>query len=545
MLQDIRDKSQGWFAWIVITVICFSFALWGIHYYLTQSSGPQYVAKVGGATITNKTFNLAYQQVRQQQALRQGGQINDPALEQKLKQLTLEQLIQTQAEVQAAQKSGFRIAPEQVTALLTNIPAFQQDGKFSPALYQRALSGLNYSNQDFMQQLNQEMLASQIQSAFIGTAFSLPKEVNNAIKLVDQKRDVGYVVIPSAKFKHEVTVPYAKVEDYYKANKEQYEIPEMVKIEYIELSSKNLAKEMHFSNAEISDYYNKHKDLFTKDGQTQPLEAVKSKVSAIMAQRKAEKLYAEDSEKLANLTYENPESLKPASNALGLQVKTSDFFPRTGGETGITKVPEVAQAAFSDDVMKQNYNSDVITINDGQQVVVRLKTHKPVSYQPIHKVEGKIRNQLIKDAAQKRAASLGDTLVKRLKEGASGPELVKQYDLTWQTKANITRHQEGINSNVLAAVFKLPKPSGQKHPSATTILLPNGDVAVAALTKVSPGDPKQASKQQRDAFKQELAKQYGQFDYKLYLKGVMEQIKVKRNPAVLNTTDSGADSDAS
>ena len=68
---------------------------------------------------------------------------------------------------------------------------------------------------------------------------------------------------------------------------------------------------------------------------------------------------------------------------------------------------------------------------------------------------------------------------------------------------------------------------------------------MAALTKVSPGDPKQASKQQRDAFKQELAKQYGQFDYKLYLKGVMEQIKVKRNPAVLNTTDSGADSDAS
>ena len=30
MLQVIREKSQGWFAWTVVSLICITFALFGI-----------------------------------------------------------------------------------------------------------------------------------------------------------------------------------------------------------------------------------------------------------------------------------------------------------------------------------------------------------------------------------------------------------------------------------------------------------------------------------------------------------------------------------
>ncbi len=33
MLQFIRDRAKGWFAWVIVTLITIPFALWGINQY--------------------------------------------------------------------------------------------------------------------------------------------------------------------------------------------------------------------------------------------------------------------------------------------------------------------------------------------------------------------------------------------------------------------------------------------------------------------------------------------------------------------------------
>ena len=72
MLQSIRDKSQGWFAWVVVTVIGLTFALWGVHSYLYSNQLQSVVAKVNGVKITQQDLDQAYNQLKRQKQLQWG-----------------------------------------------------------------------------------------------------------------------------------------------------------------------------------------------------------------------------------------------------------------------------------------------------------------------------------------------------------------------------------------------------------------------------------------------------------------------------------------
>ncbi len=56
MLQNIRDKAQGWIAWAIVILISIPFALWGIQEYLGSGSEPV-VATVNGDDITEQALD--------------------------------------------------------------------------------------------------------------------------------------------------------------------------------------------------------------------------------------------------------------------------------------------------------------------------------------------------------------------------------------------------------------------------------------------------------------------------------------------------------
>jgi hypothetical protein len=56
MLQEIKERAQGWVAWAIVILISIPFALWGIQSYLGVGGEPV-VAKVGGTEITERQFS--------------------------------------------------------------------------------------------------------------------------------------------------------------------------------------------------------------------------------------------------------------------------------------------------------------------------------------------------------------------------------------------------------------------------------------------------------------------------------------------------------
>ena len=95
-----------------------------------------------------------------------------------------------------------------------------------------------------------------------------------------------------------------------------------------------------------------------------------------------ENLYFDYAERLAESAYENSGSPTPAAEALGLQVQTTDWLTRNGPFSGVLDSPKVLAAAFSDDVLVEGHNSELIEVGPQQTVVVRVADHEPAGVKP-------------------------------------------------------------------------------------------------------------------------------------------------------------------
>ena len=59
MLQNIRDKSTGWIAYVIVIGISIPFALWGIDQYFTSNN--VIVAEINDTKISLERLNNEYQ----------------------------------------------------------------------------------------------------------------------------------------------------------------------------------------------------------------------------------------------------------------------------------------------------------------------------------------------------------------------------------------------------------------------------------------------------------------------------------------------------
>ena len=73
--------------------------------------------------------------------------------------------------------------------------------------------------------------------------------------------------------------------------------------------------------------------------------AVRAEIEESVRRQEAEQLFFDQAEKLAELSYENPDSLVLASEELDLKIKTSNLFTREGGK-GIAADKNVVNIAF-------------------------------------------------------------------------------------------------------------------------------------------------------------------------------------------------------
>ena len=91
-----------------------------------------------------------------------------------------------------------------------------------------------------------------------------------------------------------------------------------------------------------------------------------------LANEAVSEIFVEKLEILRELSF-NAESLSEVADA-GLSVKTTDYFPRSGGNGA--RQTTVINAAFSDDVLVEGYASEVLELGDDYFVVIKLNEFK-------------------------------------------------------------------------------------------------------------------------------------------------------------------------
>jgi len=241
-----------------------------------------------------------------------------------------------------------------------------------------------------------------------------------------------------------------------------------------------------------------------RESKSKKYEDVRNELLPEYQQDAAEREYFDLAEKLTNLAYETPDSLSDVANQLGLALKQSPYFGRNGGP-GLFANPRIANAAFSDEVLTKGYNSEPLDVGENHVVVIRLLDHQEASQLPLEKVKDQVKARLVQEKARETTKMAGDDAVKQLQSGTVGNNIAGKLAVAWKDVATIERDSKDkkIDTVIVKKVFSMTKPS-QGKTSYDGVVLPNGDYAIIALTKVTEGDPAKVDKAERENIKRQL-----------------------------------------
>lgn len=207
----------------------------------------------------------------------------------------------------------------------------------------------------------------------------------------------------------------------------------------------------------------------------------------------ATNLLVEKLEMLKELSF-NSETLAEVAAELGLQAQVTEPFSRAGGN-GVAAYPAVARAAFSPEVLEDQYASEVLDLGDDRYVVIKLQEFFPARQKELAEVKTAVSDTLVAELAQQQLAAQGAELLAKVEAGESIESVAKSAGLDWQVGQAVKRATRSVNDEVKAAVFQLPVPN--EKPINQGFYSRNGDYILASLTAVTPGDASKMSAEQK------------------------------------------------
>ena len=589
-MQQFRNLLKGWMGKVLLVIFILPFAFFGIEGIFSGNSKQDVAIEVNGVEISKVEVSRAIQNQRQNLKAQMGGNIDDSFLtDDMLSPGVVENLIQRELVKQALEADGLTVAPELVKSYVRSMPQFQDEsGEFSNERLEVALVQANYTKLKLYSVVQESMVMEQLQAGVGASAFITEAELENMVKLSNQKRDVAYAKLDVAPLKKEVEISDDELQQYFEENKAQYRTEEKVKLNYIALGVEDFASAVEVSEADIQaayeDYMASQKDLERRkashilveinddrtkeealarieeakaklDGGSQfesltesfsddiataanggdldfagrgvydpafeealfslkevnqvsdivetefgyhlikltaieaqeiaPLAEIEAKLTAEVKNRLAQEELDAALDELNRLAYESGD-LQVISEQFSTPIKTTDLFARNGG-SGIAADNVVVQAAFSDPVLQEGLNSDVLELADGKLAVVHLNQHEEARDRDFSEVKAQISSALELDKAKQVAKDKAQEIVDKIRSGESTDALADQYGLTWKTVEKATRQSSELSRSVINTAFTMAKPLEGK-PQVEIASQPSGDQEIVILSKVEEGD---------------------------------------------------------
>jgi peptidyl-prolyl cis-trans isomerase D len=519
MLQILRKYTQGWVAILLGVLLSFAFVLWGIENYLSGSSKKHLAAKVNGEGITSLEVESDFRRSLIHIKDQMGANANlPPSLQQQLKLQSLNNLIVQTILYQSGYKLGLRVTPQIASAMIKQMPAFQENGKFSKERFYQIINRMGYTQQEFFNDISKTLMLNQIASGLGRSEFVLPNESKQAITLLEQKRDIQYAIMPSAKFKDTIKISPEQINVYYITNKNQFKVPAKVQIQYVILSSEELKKSVHISENEIQDYFEANGDLDKNDKKTV------GKVKELVKQQKLEQMFLTANDKLTDLIYTHPNSLNAAADALGLMVMTSNYFTEDGGNSEISKNAKILAMAFNSELLKNRTNSNLIELTQGKVAAIRIKDYQPEAFAPLNQVQNKIKTHLIEANAYLQAKQEGMILLQKINSYKDFKSVLSGKHLKLLAKSHLSRYEKNMNPDILQTAFNIP--ANAKKPFAG-IQLANGDFAIIFLNNSIDFPAEKITDHKRDTMIKLYSETYSRAINNLYIENQLHSAKVK------------------
>ncbi len=325
-----------------------------------------------------------------------------------------EQLINEKALVAEGHRMRLRVTDDELRDELQHgqyANAFFPEGKFiGQEAYEDMLQRADLTVPQFESQVKDEILIRKLRALVSSGAFVGDSEVREEFDQRNTKVKFEYAAITQADILKGLHPTDEELKAYYDRNKAAYNntIPEKRQIKYIVVDSARIGANVTVTDQDLQAYYDQHRDEFRVPEQV--------KVAHILIKTPLPAPGAKEDEKAVADARAKAEDVLKQVKAVGDFAKLAEKYSddpgsaKSGGELGWIgrgrTVPEFEKAAFSlgkgqtSDLVKSSYGFHIIRVEDKQEA--HLKTLAEVKGE----IEEKVKLQKAAQATEKAANAL-------------------------------------------------------------------------------------------------------------------------------------------
>jgi peptidyl-prolyl cis-trans isomerase D len=477
MLEAIRERAQGWIAKVILALITIPFALWGIDSYISGGGKQPPVASVDDIEISQPEFFDALKNRKESLEQGMGGKVDMDSKE--FRREVLDQMVNIRLLSSAAQQAGMKVTEEQVSAMLSGIPAFQEGGQFSEARLELWLRNRGMTRQGLLNMMREDLLLRQLQFGYGEGAIVSHASAEQLAGLLAQQREVNETIFDAKDFMKSVSVDDKAVAAEYQAHQQDYAVPAQVRLQYLVLSSESIEAGIAVSDETARQFYDSNRARYQEAEQRRASHIlIKTEAGMAPEARQAAKAKAEQ---LLKELHQNPGRFAE----LARQHSQDPGSGAQGGDLGLftreRMVKPFADAAFG---MKVGAISGLVESQYGYHII-RLDGITPGTTIGFDLVKGEIVDELRRQEAQRKFAEAADRFSNLVYEQPDSLEpAAKEFQIVLQETGWVSRQAAEpaflANARLMDAVFA-PEALDKKQNTEAVEVRPGTLVAARVL----------------------------------------------------------------
>lgn len=248
MIQSFREKLSGVIAIALIILIAIPLAFFGVDSLFLSSTRLADVAEVNGHEISELELERAVVG-RRNQIIQLLGENYSPDLvsDEQLRQTAMNDLIVQKLYLSEAGDLNLGISDRSLADQILSMESFQLAGEFSDLLFRNYLGQMGYTSASFMESFADELVVRQLTTSLLGSAVSTDLAVASLVAVNNETRSYQYVELPVDSVLDGVEVSDQEIEAYYLASGTEFQQPEKVAVDYL-----NLSRDMFIGSVEVS-----------------------------------------------------------------------------------------------------------------------------------------------------------------------------------------------------------------------------------------------------------------------------------------------------
>ena len=469
MFDAVRNNKR--IVQIFLGLITLPFAFWGVDSYVRSSGAGNDLASVGDTKISIPQFEQALRERQEQMRQSMGASFKPEMMNSPEVRLgILNSLIDQRLLFQEAAKNRLMMSDEALRDFISNVPALQENGKFSMPRYESVLRSQGMSQPQFEARVRQDLTLQQLVGTIGSSAFVSSAQAEAMLRLQSEERQFGEFRIAAEQFVDKVKIEPAAVQKFYDENKSRFEVAEQVKAEYVVLSLDALLPQVAVSDAEVKTWFEGHQDRYQQSEERRAshiLVLTNGDTGKEKAKAKAEEVLKE----IQKTPSKFGELAKQHSQDPGSAQKGGDlgFFGR-----GMMVKP------FEDAVFGQK-EGDIsgLVESDFGYHIIKVTGIKPAKQRPLEAVRAEIEGELKRQAATRKFAEAAESFNNMVYEQSDSLQpVVDKFKLKVQQSGWLPKNPDPQalaafgplgNEKVVAALFSEDAVKNKRNTEAVEV----------------------------------------------------------------------------